>query len=130
MAAGGAGDAAGVEPERIAEAVRQFKAVEHRLEPIGTFNGVRWYNDSKATNPDSTYKALAAFSEPIVLIAGGRNKGIDIEPLAQVIARRGVALVAMGETGEGLARRTREAGLARGPRARRLAGPVGKARRV
>src|SRR5260370_27645745 len=100
MAAGGAGDAAGVEPERIAEAVRQFKAVEHRLEPIGTFNGVRWYNDSKATNPDSTYKALAAFSEPIVLIAGGRNKGIDIEPLAQVIPRRAPALVPLGGTGE------------------------------
>jgi UDP-N-acetylmuramoylalanine--D-glutamate ligase len=127
MAAVGAGHAAGVDVERMADAVRQFKAVEHRLEPIGTFNGVRWYNDSKATNPDSTYKALAAFSEPIVLIAGGRNKGIDIEPLAQAIAQRVVALVAMGETGEELARRTREAGLARVERAADLADAVRKA---
>src|SRR3989442_6710272 len=93
IAALGAGDAAGIDPERIAGAVRQFKAVEHRLEPVATFNGVRWFNDSKATNPDSTYKALAAFSEPIVLIAGGRNKGIEIEPLARAIARRGSAPV-------------------------------------
>jgi UDP-N-acetylmuramoylalanine--D-glutamate ligase len=127
MAAIGAGHAAGVDVERMADAVREFKAVEHRLEPIGTFNGVRWYNDSKATNPDSTYKALAAFSEPIVLIAGGRNKGIDIEPLAQAIAHRVVALVAMGETGEELARRTREAGLERVERAADLQDAVRKA---
>jgi UDP-N-acetylmuramoylalanine--D-glutamate ligase len=127
MAAIGAGHAAGVDVERMADAVRQFKAVEHRLEPIGIFNGVRWYNDSKATNPDSTYKALAAFREPIVLIAGGRNKGIDIEPLAQAIAQRVVALVTMGETGEELARRTREAGLARVVRANDLADAVRKA---
>jgi UDP-N-acetylmuramoylalanine--D-glutamate ligase len=127
MAAIGAGHAAGVDVERMAEAVRQFKAVEHRLEPIGSFNGVRWYNDSKATNPDSTYKALAAFSEPIILIAGGRNKGIDIEPLAQAIANRVVALVAMGETGEELARRAREAGLARVERATDLEDAVHKA---
>ena len=113
MAAIGAGHAAGVEAEALARAVRSFKAVEHRLEVVGSFNGARWYNDSKATNPDSTYKALAAFSEPIVLIAGGRNKGIDIEPLAQAIAQRVAALVTMGETGEELARRTRAAGLER-----------------
>jgi UDP-N-acetylmuramoylalanine--D-glutamate ligase len=127
MAAVGAGDAADVEPERIASAIREFKAVEHRLEPIATFNGVRWYNDSKATNPDSTYKALAAFSEPIVLIAGGRNKGIEIEPLARAIAGRVSALVTIGETGEELARRAREAGLSKVERATDLADAVRKA---
>jgi UDP-N-acetylmuramoylalanine--D-glutamate ligase len=127
MAAVGAGYAAGVDAERIADAVRHFKAVEHRLEPIGTFNGVRWYNDSKATNPDSTYKALAAFSEPIILIAGGRNKGIEIDPLARAIAGRVAALVTMGETGEELARRTRDAGLTRVERAADLADAVRKA---
>jgi UDP-N-acetylmuramoylalanine--D-glutamate ligase len=127
MAAVGAGDAAGIDPERIAGAVRQFKAVEHRLEPIATFNGVRWYNDSKATNPDSTYKALAAFSEPIVLIAGGRNKGIEIEPLARAIAGRVSALVTIGETGEELARRARDAGLRKVERAGDLADAVRKA---
>jgi UDP-N-acetylmuramoylalanine--D-glutamate ligase len=127
MAAVGAGDAAGIDTERIAGAVRQFKAVEHRLEPIATFNGVRWYNDSKATNPDSTYKALAAFSEPIVLIAGGRNKGIEIEPLARAIAGRVSALVTIGETGEELARRARDAGLIKVERAADLADAVRKA---
>ena len=127
MAALGAGHAAGVAVERMADAVRQFKAVEHRLEPVGTFKGVRWYNDSKATNPDSTYKALAAFNEPIILIAGGRNKGIEIEPLARAIAGRVAALVTIGETGEELARRTRDAGLHRVERAADLADAVRKA---
>jgi UDP-N-acetylmuramoylalanine--D-glutamate ligase len=111
MAALAAGHAAGVEPAAMAQAVRSFKAVEHRLELVGTYSGVRWYNDSKATNPDSTYKALAAFSEPIILIAGGRNKGIDLQPLAEAIAGRVRALVTIGETGEELARRVGEAGL-------------------
>jgi UDP-N-acetylmuramoylalanine--D-glutamate ligase len=127
MAALGAGHAAGVAVERMADAVRQFKAVEHRLEPVGIFNGVRWYNDSKATNPDSTYKALAAFREPIILIAGGRNKGIEIEPLADAIAGRVAALVTIGETGEELARRARDAGLAKVERATDLADAIRKA---
>jgi UDP-N-acetylmuramoylalanine--D-glutamate ligase len=127
MAAIGAGEAAGVQTDAIAEAVRQFKAVEHRLEFVGRFNGVRWFNDSKATNPDSTYKALAAFSEPIILIAGGRNKGIDLEPLAQTIAKRATALVTMGETGEELAQRVRAAGLQRVDRAADLRDAVRKA---
>jgi UDP-N-acetylmuramoylalanine--D-glutamate ligase len=127
LAAVGAGNSAGVEPEAMATAVRQFKAVEHRLELVGTFGGVRWYNDSKATNPDSTYKALAAFAEPIVLIAGGRNKGIDIEPLAQAIARRASSVVTLGETGEELARRIRDAGLGQVERASDLRDAVRKA---
>jgi UDP-N-acetylmuramoylalanine--D-glutamate ligase len=127
MAAIAAGRAAGVEPEAITQAVRQFRAVEHRLELVGTFAGARWYNDSKATNPDSTYKALAAFSEPIVLIVGGRNKGIEIEPLAQAIARRAASVVTIGETGEELARRIRDAGLHRVQRAADLRDAVRKA---
>jgi len=130
MAAVGSGHAAGVDPQAIANAVRQFKAVEHRLEPIGVFSGVRWYNDSKATNPDSTYKALAAFREPIVLIAGGRNKGIDLEPLARAIAGRVAALVTIGETGEELARRAREAGLRQVQRATDLTDAVRQAARL
>ena len=113
LAALAAGWAAGVSPERMAEAIRAFPGVEHRLELVGSFEGVRWYNDSKATNPDSTLKALAAFEEPIILIAGGRNKGIDLQPLADAIARRVRALVAMGETGKELAARVRDAGQTR-----------------
>jgi UDP-N-acetylmuramoylalanine--D-glutamate ligase len=113
MAAVAAGIAAGVKLELIGAAVRGFKAVEHRLELVETFKGVRWYNDSKATNPDSTYKALEAFSEPLILIAGGRNKGIDIGPLASAIARRVAGLVTIGETGDELARLARAEGLER-----------------
>lgn len=127
LAATAAGYAAGVEAAAIAKAIREFKAVEHRLELVGRFSGVRWYNDSKATNPDSTYKALAAFSEPIILIAGGRNKGIDIEPLARTIAQRATALVTMGETGEELARRTHDAGLEKVDRAADLRDAIRKA---
>jgi UDP-N-acetylmuramoylalanine--D-glutamate ligase len=127
MAAVGAGLAAGVAGERVAEAVRAFKAVEHRLELIDSFGGVRWYNDSKATNPDSTYKALDAFNESIVLIAGGRNKGIDLEPLARRIAERVAGLVTIGETGEELARLARAAGLQRVTRAGDLAEAVREA---
>lgn len=127
MAAIGAGFAAGVAAARMADAVRRFKAVEHRLELIGTYAGVRWYNDSKATNPDSTYKALAAFTEPIVLIAGGRNKGIDLDPLARTVAGRVAALVTIGETGDDLAGRTRAYGLDRVERATDLADAVRKA---
>jgi UDP-N-acetylmuramoylalanine--D-glutamate ligase len=127
MAALAAGSAAGIRPEAMAGAVRAFKAVEHRLELVGIFSGVRWYNDSKATNPDSTYKALASFSEPIILIAGGRNKGIELEPLARAIAKRASALVTMGETGEELARRTRDAGLEKVERASDLRDAVRKA---
>ena len=127
LAAVGAGLAAGVAPDRIGDAVRKFQAVEHRLELIGTFGGSRWYNDSKATNPDSTYKALAAFSEPIVLIAGGRNKGIDIAPLAKLIAERAYGLVAIGETGDELERMVRAAGLDNVARGRDLTEAVRRA---
>lgn len=112
LAAVGAGASAGVPGERMAQAVRDFKGVEHRLELIGTFRGVRWYNDSKATNPDSTYKALDAFTEPLVLIAGGRNKGLDVAPLARAIARRATALIAIGETAHELVQLARKEGLA------------------
>jgi UDP-N-acetylmuramoylalanine--D-glutamate ligase len=112
LAAVGIGYAAGVLGERIAQAVSSFQGVEHRLELVGEFRGARWYNDSKATNPDSTAKALEAFKEPMVLIAGGRNKGIPLEPFARMIASRVKALVAMGETGPELAKLARQAGLA------------------
>lgn len=127
MAAVGAGLAAGVAAGRIGDAVRSFKAVEHRLELLGSYGGVRWYNDSKATNPDSTYKALEAFAEPIVLIAGGRNKGMDVLPLAKAIAGRVRGLVTMGETGEELERLVRREGLDEVYRARDLADAVHRA---
>jgi UDP-N-acetylmuramoylalanine--D-glutamate ligase len=111
LAAVGIGWSAGLPAEPIAQALRRFSGLEHRLELVGQFGGVRWYNDSKATTPDSTLRALEAFAEPIVLIAGGRNKGIDLTGLAQAIAGRASALIAIGETGPELAERVRARGL-------------------
>ena len=127
LAAVGAGASAGVTGERMAQAVREFKGVEHRLELIGTFRGVRWYNDSKATNPDSTYKALDAFTEPLILIAGGRNKGLDVAPLAKAIARRATALIAIGETADELVQLARKEGLSASVLATDLADAVRRA---
>ncbi len=109
LAAVAIGWAAGILPDAIAAAVRGFSGVEHRLELVGEFRGVRYYNDSKATNPDSTLKALAAFDVPVVLIAGGRGKGADLTLLIRAITRRVCHLVVMGETAQELARLVRAA---------------------
>ena len=86
----------GQQPEIIAERLRAFKGVAHRMEPVATIDGVLYVNDSKGTNPDSTEKALGSYGErPIVLIAGGRNKGSDMAVLVPMMRAhcRGVVLV-------------------------------------
>ena len=65
----------GCAPDKIRQAVRDFKAVEHRLEFVATIRGVDYYNDSKATNVDATIKALESFPANIHLILGGKDKG-------------------------------------------------------
>ena len=84
------------QPEIIAERLRAFKGVAHRMEPVATIDGVLYVNDSKGTNPDSTEKALGSYGErSIVLIAGGRNKGSDMAVLVPLMRAhcRGVVLV-------------------------------------
>ena len=86
----------GQKPAVIAERLRAFKGVAHRMEPVATIDGVLYVNDSKGTNPDSTEKALGSYGErPIVLIAGGRNKGSDMAVLVPLMRAhcRGVVLV-------------------------------------
>lgn len=86
----------GQQPEIIAERLRAFKGVAHRMEPVATIDGVLYVNDSKGTNPDSTEKALGSYGgRPIVLIAGGRNKGSDMAVLVPLMRAhcRGVVLV-------------------------------------
>ena len=86
----------GQQSEIIAERLRAFKGVAHRMEPVATIDGVLYVNDSKGTNPDSTEKALGSYGErPIVLIAGGRNKGSDMAVLVPLMRAhcRGVVLV-------------------------------------
>jgi UDP-N-acetylmuramoylalanine--D-glutamate ligase len=79
---------AGCQPEQIREAVRNFKAVEHRLEFVIKIAGVDYYNDSKATNVDATIKALESFPANIHLILGGKDKGSDYTVLNELLRQR------------------------------------------
>ncbi|MGB2607291.1 MAG: UDP-N-acetylmuramoyl-L-alanine--D-glutamate ligase, partial [Candidatus Sulfotelmatobacter sp.] len=88
LAAVCAGALMGCAPEKIREAVRHFKAVEHRLEFVATIRGVDYYNDSKATNVDATIKALESFPANIHLILGGKDKGSDYTVLNDLLRQR------------------------------------------
>lgn len=88
MAAISIGMLAGCQPPQIRDAVRRFKAVEHRLEFIAKINGVDYYNDSKATNVDATIKALESFPANIHLILGGKDKGSDYTVLNDLLRQR------------------------------------------
>jgi len=99
MAAAAACTAAGIDAQVIAEAVTGFSGLAHRLEYVTTVDGVAYYNDSKATNVDATVKALTAFTEPLVLLAGGRNKGNSFVPLAESLTPHVKAIVGFGEAG-------------------------------
>jgi UDP-N-acetylmuramoylalanine--D-glutamate ligase len=78
----------GCAPEKIRQAVRDFKAVEHRLEFVASVRGVDYYNDSKATNVDATIKALESFPANIHLILGGKDKGSDYAVLNDLLRQR------------------------------------------
>lgn len=95
LAAAAAALAAGASPEGVAAVLTAFGGLPHRLTLVGYGGGVRWYDDSKATNPHATVAAVGGF-ESVVLIAGGRNKGLDLSALTQV-ADRIRAVVAIGE---------------------------------
>jgi UDP-N-acetylmuramoylalanine--D-glutamate ligase len=85
-----------VRPDQIDAGLAAFRFPPHRIEPIGCHDGIAWYNDSKATSPHAALTAIRSF-DSLVLIAGGRNKGLDLSSLAGEAARlRG--LVAIGES--------------------------------
>jgi UDP-N-acetylmuramoylalanine--D-glutamate ligase len=88
LAAVCAGALMGCAAEKIRQAVRDFKAVEHRLEFVATIRGVDYYNDSKATNVDATIKALESFPANIHLILGGKDKGSDYTVLNDLLRQR------------------------------------------
>ena len=117
----------GIEPEAIRTSASAFSGVEHRLESVAIIDGVRFINDSQGTQPDAVAAALRAFDPPIVLIAGGRAKGIDIGALAPVVAERAYAAILIGESGPDLEAEFRSAGLARTERAADLETAVRRA---
>lgn len=88
LAAVCAGTLLGCAPDKIRDAVRNFRAVEHRLEFVATIGGVDYYNDSKATNVDATIKALESFPANIHLILGGKDKGSDYTVLNDLLRKR------------------------------------------
>jgi UDP-N-acetylmuramoylalanine--D-glutamate ligase len=91
-------------PEVLRRVLRDYRGLEHRLEPAGELHGVRFINDSKATNTDSLRVALQSFPDKIVLIAGGRDKGQDFRPLAELVRAHVRHLVLIGEGAEAMAR--------------------------
>ncbi len=91
--------AAGVDVDAIAQAIRSFKGVPHRLEVVGEVDGVRYVNDSIATTPDRTLAGIRSFDEPIVLLLGGKDKHLPLDELAQEALRRCVGIVFFGADG-------------------------------
>ena len=86
--------------EAIKNCLPEFKALEHRLELAAEIGAVQWYNDSIATTPQSTMAALDAFGKPVVLIAGGYDKGLDFDEIGEIIASRAKAVVLIGQTAQ------------------------------
>jgi UDP-N-acetylmuramoylalanine--D-glutamate ligase len=97
MAAAAVARIAGVSPDAMVRAVESFTGLEHSLEPVTTINGVRFVNDSKATNVDAARRAIESFDAGLVAILGGRFKGGDLRVLIEPLRARAVAVVAIGE---------------------------------
>ncbi|MDD2397813.1 MAG: UDP-N-acetylmuramoyl-L-alanine--D-glutamate ligase [Tissierellia bacterium] len=98
MAAAGAAIAIGVDTKFIAKVLREFKGVEHRLEFTGEYNKVKFYNDSKGTNPDASIKAIQGIEKPIILIAGGYDKQSSYDDFIKAFDNKVKALVLLGQT--------------------------------
>lgn len=97
LAASALSGAAGTPPEAMRPVIAAFRGVAHRLELVRERNGVKWYNDSIATAPERVVAALKSFDEPIVLLAGGRDKKLPWEEFARVARQKTRAVVAFGE---------------------------------
>jgi UDP-N-acetylmuramoylalanine--D-glutamate ligase len=106
----------GVGDEAIKNCLPEFKPLPHRLELVAQVNGVSWYNDSKATTPDSAIAALEAFERPIIIIAGGYDKNVPFDKFGRKIACAAKTAVLIGQTGEKIASAIRAAGRANIPR--------------
>ena len=100
MAATLAAQLSGVRPASLRATLRNFKGVEHRLEFVRELDGVKYVNDSKATNIDSVWYALQAFREPLVLLLGGRDKGNDYARIADLVRKHVTTIIAIGESSD------------------------------
>lgn len=100
LAACGVAFFAGVSLVSMVQTLVGFTGVEHRIEMVAIVEGIAYYNDSKATNPESSIKALESFDEPIILIAGGRDKNTDLTVFMRLIKEKVAHLILLGEAKE------------------------------
>jgi UDP-N-acetylmuramoylalanine--D-glutamate ligase len=100
MAAIAVGHICGCPPEVLQKVIDEFRGLEHRLEWVRDIDGVGFFNDSKGTNVGAVVKSLMSFQRPIILIAGGRDKGGDYSPLTNLIAERVKGMALIGEARE------------------------------
>ena len=107
LAAAALAEAVGVPDEAIVEGIRTFAGVPHRLETVRELDGVKYINDSIATAPERALAALAAYDEPIILLAGGRDKNMVWDEWARQVGQRVKRVVLFGELAEPLAKRLR-----------------------
>jgi UDP-N-acetylmuramoylalanine--D-glutamate ligase len=103
LAAHALASAIGLAPEPVAQALREFKGLPHRVQPVAEARGVRFYDDSKGTNVGASVAALEGFDVPVVLIAGGDGKGQDFAPLAPAVKAHARAVVLIGRDADAIA---------------------------
>jgi UDP-N-acetylmuramoylalanine--D-glutamate ligase len=103
LAAAAASYLAGADPTSIANGIKSFPGVEHRLEFVAEINGVEFFNDSKATNVDAALKAIEAFPGPLIVILGGKDKGAPYTPLIEPLRQRARTTLLIGAAAEKIA---------------------------
>ncbi|MHB1404005.1 MAG: UDP-N-acetylmuramoyl-L-alanine--D-glutamate ligase [Desulfitobacteriaceae bacterium] len=126
MAAAAAARELGLTWPEIAQVLREFPGVEHRQEKVGVFDGILFINDSKGTNPNASEKALLAFEDPLILIAGGKNKGLDFHEFMKLVKRKVKHLVLLGQAAAEMEEAARDEGVERIVRASSLEDAVEK----
>lgn len=100
LAAAAASRVMGVDLKSIRKSLKNFKGLPHRMEFVRKVRGVKWINDSKATNVDSVWYAIRSFNNPLILIAGGRDKNADFSKLSEIIQEKVKYLILIGEAAE------------------------------
>jgi UDP-N-acetylmuramoylalanine--D-glutamate ligase len=123
-------DSVHVPVEAMAQAIRTFNGVEHRLELVQERNGVRYINDSIATAPERALAALAAFEEPLILLAGGRDKDMEWDEWTRQVSQRVKHVVLFGKLADMLAERLQAAGYEAITRALNMAEAVTSAAQI